>query len=345
MSAATLANPRVRINTTTPDPSPASVAAPVADRVCVRLSVAGILDRPLPAWGYFDLVAGWVKRPLIPRAHDQLLRACPKFDARNITAWFDHRYRQWLQLTQLTEAALRILIDATDDEMLLNRAEFALDLLPPDAASHGHLAQQLPHMILQPWNVGHEPQAFEDGFVTRRYEPGASKRGHWLHHYCDRECRIDGTPLCVHLQSCVQGAVLMRCRGIHKPSDLLRFCRRDLVPYWQKWLRLYHRDLERLGRFDDNRWTGSSRQRPRIKHWGRLGAVNLDRRRGWVVYHIHSFSDDQPSTADPRSLQQFVNSYGKGPFLTRMPIAITYTLSMGMCEPDIGLLQPVLSTA
>jgi hypothetical protein len=333
MSAATLAAQRVRINTSTPDPS-LSDAAPLADRVCVPLTVAGILDQPLPAWAYFDLLSGWVQRPLSERDQHRLLRECPKFSAGNTTAWFDPHYRQWLQLTQLTEAALHILIDATNDKMLLNRAEFALDLLPPDAASHHYLAQQLPHMLLQPWNVGREPQAFDDGFLTRPYEPGAAKRGHWMHHYADQPCRIDGHPHCLHLQSCVQGAALMRSRGIHKPSDLLRFCSRDLIPYWQKWLRLYRIDLERLGRFDDNRCNDHARQHPRIEDWGRpYGTVNVDIRRGWLVYHIHSFSHDQPSNADPRSLQTFVNNYGKGPFMTRMPI----TLSMAMCKPDIGL--------
>jgi hypothetical protein len=115
------------------------------------------------------------------------------------------------------------------------------------------------------------------------------------------------------------GAPLMRSRGIRRPSDLLGF---DFVSYWQKWLRLYHVDLERLGRFDDNRCTASSRQRPRIEHWSQLGAVNLDYRRGGLFYHIHSFADDQPSDADSRSLQTFVNNYGKVPFLTRMPIYI-----------------------
>jgi hypothetical protein len=309
-----------------------AVAAPGADRLRVRLTVAGILDRPLPAWAYFDLVGGWVQRPLSLRDQERMLRACPKFDARNIVAKFDHRYRQRLQLPQLTEAALRILIDCTGDEMLLNRAEIALDLLFPDRATLGPISNELPHMLLQPWNVGHEPQAFDDGFVTRRRsESGEPKRGH---PYSDQPCRIDGHPHCLHLQSCVQGAQLMRRRGIHRPSDLLRF---NFVSYWQHWLRLYHMDVERLGRFDDNRCNHRSRQQPRIEQWGRrLGAVNLDRMHGGRLYHILSFSDDQPSNADPRSLQQFVSSYrhgGSRPYLTRLPI----TLSMAMCTNDTGL--------
>jgi hypothetical protein len=303
-----------------------------ADRVCVRLNVAGILDQPLRAYGYFDIIGGWVKRPLSLRQQQWMHQHCPGLYCENTVAKFDWHYRQRLQLPQLTEAALRILIDCTHNEMLLNRGEIALDLLFADRPSLGRVADQLPHMLLQPWHTGHGMQAFDDGFVTRRYAPGGRTRGHWMHHYADQPCRIDGHPHCLHLQSCVQGAALLRSRGINRPRDLLDF---DFVSYWQQWLRLYQIDLERLGRFDTNSRSGSTRQRRRIKQWGRL-AVNLDRMHGGRLYHIHSFADDQRSDADPRSLQTFVGNYRHGrsrPYLTRMPItvsAVTDTYSMGM---------------
>jgi hypothetical protein len=279
-------------------------------------------------------VAGWLQRPLTLRQQQRLRQHCPGLYSENTIAKFDWHYRQRLQLPQPTEAALRILINCTHDELLLNRGEIALDLLFADRPSLGAIVNQLQHMLLQPWHSGHQMQAFDDGFVTRRYEPGQPKRGHWMHHYADQPCRIDGHPHCLHLQSCVQGAPLLRSRGINRPSDLLDF---DFVSYWQQWLRLYRLDFERLGRFDANRCSGSTRQRPRIEQWGRLGAVNLDRMRGGRLYHILAFADDQRSDAEPRSLQTFVSNYRDGPrrpYLTRMPIivsAITDTYSMGMC--------------
>jgi hypothetical protein len=69
----------------------------------------------------------------------------------------------------------------------------------------------------------------------------------------------------------VQGAALLRRRGLHRPSDLLDF---DFVSYWQRWLRLYHRDYARLGRFDANRYGNRKRQH----------AVKRDTRRGAVLY-------------------------------------------------------------
>jgi CheY-like chemotaxis protein len=90
------------------------------------------------------------------------------------------------------------------------------------------------------------------------------------------------------------------------------------------------------------RRSGSSRRQPRLAQWGRLGTVNLDYRRGGRLYHILSFSyDQQQPDADPRSLQQFVKSYGRGPFLTRMPI----TLSMGMCTNHIELSETPAASA
>jgi hypothetical protein len=110
----------------------------------------------------------------------------------------------------------------------------------------------------------------------------------------------------------VQGAALLHRRGLHRPSDLLDF---DFVSYWQRWLRLYHRDHARLGRFDANRYGNRKRQH----------AVKRDTRRGAVLYHILSFTDGQPPGVGPRSLQQFVSNYRHGrrrPYLNRMPITL-----------------------
>jgi hypothetical protein len=283
----------------------------------VAVTVTGILDQTFPAYLYFDLVRGWVKQPLSLRQQAMLTRTCPKFHADTITADFDRRYRQRLQLPQPSEAALRLLIDFTGDDMLVNGIEKALDLLPPDQATHYRLCDWLPQHFLQPWHKGYEMQFwFDDGFSTRPFTPGQSQRGHYFYGYGDQHCRIDGQLFCVHLQSCVSGAQFVRRlgKGIHRPSDLLPF---DFVGYFSKWLRLYQLDFERLGRFDVNRRSGGSRRTARLRHWGSL-RVNLDRMLGGGLYQLHSL--DQHGR---RSLQQFVNSYGRGRYLTRIPVHIS----------------------
>jgi hypothetical protein len=294
------------------------------------LSVEAILDQPLSAFAYFDVLHGWLKQPLSIRQQDLLRRECPDLYIENKIAKFDHRYRQRLQgLPQPSTAALEMLIDFTGDDMLLNYGEIALDLLPPDLPTLDRLFGRFQHGFVQPWHLGKQMQFFfDDGVSTRRFEPGQPKRGLWFHWYADQPCRIDDHPFCLHMQGRVQGAQLVRSRlGINRPSDLLQF---DFLGFWRKRLRLYRIDFERLGRFDANRCSGSTRRKPRVEQWGPLGTVlhrvNIDRMRGGRLYHIESLdrrSDDNPQ----RSLQHFVDSYGRGPYLTRMPI----TLFMSMC--------------
>jgi hypothetical protein len=301
-------SPLLRSYETQACPVSADSVAYAVDRLCLRATVAGILDRPLPAFLYFDKLAGWLKYPLSIRQQARQREYCPNLYCLNTIAKFDRRYGQYLQLPQLTEAALQILIDSTDDDMLLNYGEIALDLLPPDSRTCDGLLDIFRHSFLQLWHGGQDLQAFHAGFSTRRFQRGKPKRGHWFYPYADKRCRIDGHPFCFHMQSCVQGAQFMRRIGVHRPSDLLRF---EFISYWRKWLRLYRPDFERLGRFDLNRRTGSSRRKARTGQWG-------DDMLGARLYHI--LSSDRSN--EQRSLQYFVNSYGRGPYLTQMPIHI-----------------------
>jgi hypothetical protein len=293
----------------------------------LAVTVTGLLDQPLPAYLYFDVVRGWVKRPLAIREQQQLRLECPNLYIDNITAKFDWRYQQRLQLPQPSEAALRLLIDFTDDDALLNYHEIALDLLPPERPSLGHLLDLFQHGFVQPWHAGHQMHWFADGFSTSRFTRGEPPRGHYFNPYADEPCRIDGHQHCLHIDSRIHGAGAARRLGIHRPSDLLQF---DFVSYWRKWLRLYHIDFERLGRFDANRSSGSSRRQPRIAQWGRLGTVNMDKLRGARLYHLLAL-DRGDGGEQQRSLQHFVDSYGRGPYLTRMPVHI-YDMSTNDIE-------------
>jgi hypothetical protein len=320
MSVATFTDDHVRINTSTPDASLDSTAA-VADRLRVRLTVAGIFDWPLLAWGYFDLIAGWLKQPLSLRQQHRLRQYCPDLHCQNIVADFDHCYRQRLQLKQPNEAAVRLVMDYSDDQMLLNSAEIALDLLPADCWAYDDLLVVFWNGFRQPWNQCKEMQSYPLGFSTRPYRRGYSKRGHYFRPYADQPCRIDGHPYCLHVQSCRHGAQFVRragsagSAGIHRLSDLLRF---DFVSYWDRWMPLYDLDYERLGRFDHNRHHGSRRSKPRLEQWHPLLPVmNLDSYEGYLLWRILSFDESSPDENHCHSLQHFVNAYGGGPFLTR----------------------------
>ncbi len=241
----------------------------------IALTVAGILDQPLPAYAYFDRVQGWLKQPLTIRQQAELRQYCPNLHVLNAVAKFDHRYRQRLQLPQPSAAAVELLIDCTDDDMLVNYNEIVLDLLPPNWWTLDSLFEVFCNGFWQPWNRGKERQWYPVGFSTRPFQRGQSKRGHWFHPYGDEPCRINDHPYCLHMQGRVQGAQFVRrVLRIKRPSDLLRF---NFIGYWRKWLRLYEVDYERLGRFDDNRRHGSRRSKPELAQWGGI-THNLDRR-------------------------------------------------------------------
>jgi hypothetical protein len=73
-------------------------------------------------------------------------------------------------------------------------------------------------------------------------------------------------------------------------------------------------DQERLGRYDANKQSGSRRQRPRFEIKGR-SVRNYDACRGYVLYRIYADHEDD----EGHSAQRFIDTYGRGPFLRRLP--------------------------
>jgi hypothetical protein len=228
----------------------------------VAMTVTGILDEPLRGYCYWDVVHGWVQRPLSPRQQHRLREYCPDLHFEDTVAWFDPHYWQRFELRQLSMAALKALIDYTDDEALLNYCEPVLDLLPPTRSTLDDTLVAFCMGFVQGWHLSKELAWYPEGCSTREFQRGRPKRGHWFHWYTDDECRIDGHPHCFHMQGRVQGAAGVRqVLKINKPSDLLRFD--FLLDYWRKWLRFYTVDHEILGRFDSNRRSGRPLQRLR----------------------------------------------------------------------------------
>jgi hypothetical protein len=115
-------------------------------------------------------------------------------------------------------------------------------------------------------------------------------------------------PYCFHFEGKHQGAQFLRRIGLRHPRDLINF---DFDDYFARKMMLYRLDLERLGRYDDNRCTSRKRRTSQIETHGSL-SFNVDFWRGAILYRrlsAHPGSNDS-------SLQQFVDHYGRGPFLT-----------------------------
>ena len=64
----------------------------------------------------------------------------------------------------------------------------------------------------------------------------------------------------------------MRRIGLHYPRDLINF---DFDAYFTRWFRLYDLDLERLGRYHQNKLSGGKRKRARIEHYGRTHGTTV----------------------------------------------------------------------
>jgi hypothetical protein len=85
-----------------------------------------------------------------------------------------------------------------------------------------------------------------------------------------------------------QGVQFLRRIGLRHPRDLIKF---DFDDYFAKRTILYRLDLERLGRYDDNRGTGMKRRTSQIRTHGPL-SFNVDFWHGAILYRRLSAHPD-----------------------------------------------------
>ena len=112
------------------------------------------------------------------------------------------------------------------------------------------------------------------GFATRQSVAGEPRRGHSSLWYADRACRVDWQPHCLHYETKHCGAQALQRIGIVHPRDLLTF---DFQSHFDRWLRFYQLNYQRLGASNENRRLGTRRQ-----------PNDVDRSRGQILYHIRS---------------------------------------------------------
>ena len=268
---------------------------------------------PLRIELYFDRIIIWLKRPLSKERLAWLAGECGPggLDIENERAWFDWRYQQKIEVYQPSKAALRYLANL-DDDVLLNYVEVTVDFIMPDYESKELLLRAFKDGFLQPRHRNRQNRSYPEGFTTRKLpERGERRTGFWLQWYSGRPCKLNQQPHCFHFEGKHQGVQSVRGIGISHPRDLVDF---DFNAYFAKYLCLYQIDLERLGRYDDNKRSYAKRKRAIIGPSG----YNTDQRRGSLIYRALSAHADQ----EDRSLQQFVDRYGRGPYLTRHDIYI-----------------------
>jgi len=115
---------------------------------------------------------------------------------------------------------------------------------------------------------------------------------------------------CFHLEIRIQGSAALRRSGIECVGDLLNFDYPALLhrldnAFWTV-------DCERLGRFHEDKRQGTRRRRTNIKLCRGRFPFNVDGAIGSTLYKAHAGHPDD----DHESVQQFVDTYGRGPFLT-----------------------------
>jgi hypothetical protein len=267
--------------------------------------------KPSAIFTYFDRLRIWLREPLPMGAVDRLRKLCAKVIVRRKRAWFDWRYRGSLEILQPTLSALQFLA-RLDNRVLLNYVEIACDFI--FAAPHDvkRCLRLFRDSFLQLW---HRPtmivKTYLQGYTTREPpEPGERRTGQWFQYYIDQPCRLTQESHCFHLEGKYQGVQFLQRVGLWHPRDLTNF---DFDDHFTRKMMFYRLDLERLDRYDDNCRTGRKRRTSQIETFGSL-SFNVDFWRGVILYRRLSAHPD----SNDSSLQQFVNRYGRGPFLTRL---------------------------
>ena len=265
---------------------------------------------PLAVYTYFDVVRCWLKKPLTPQELAFLNSHCGGgVKAENGPAWFDWSYRQRLTLYRPSNEALLFLLAC--DNLLLNYVEITAELLMPDETAVRQILDLFDTHFVQPWHRKQEFIFYPDGASTRASpKPTQRRSGRWFQWYGDRPSKVTGEIPCFRFEAKHQGVQALRCSKIHTIADLVNF---DHRAFWTKHLNFFALDLERLGRCHLNRRSGSRRKKPKLQP----RAYNRDRSRGSILYRHFARNRDKPWLF---TLQDFVDRYGRGPFLQRLNV-------------------------
>jgi hypothetical protein len=258
------------------------------------------------AVGFFDKIAFRTRRPLSKTKMKTLSANASFVDVR-----IGHPIRNSPDALIVTvvaprRKALELLAECPD--LKLNYVEVALDFLAEDVSAAYLLHELFDCGFVQAWHGKRETRRVENGTYT-----GQKKPGHLFVWYSDRASKVAPWKSCLHVEGRHQGMAAVRRIGIQTPADLLTF---DHTAYWRRYLNLYHIDLARLGRFHRNRTRRERRKNTSIDVSGRF-KFDVDHRTGGLLFRIFSAHAHQPI----RSVQRFVDQYGRGPFLKKIDMS------------------------
>jgi hypothetical protein len=248
-----------------------------------------IYPTPTGAHGYFDKAQFWVCAPLDGPTLKWLQQKCGRGGVYAVTqpARFNALYRQRLELRQPSVEALIWL--ATRDDALINRAEITIDLAFNCLSDRDDAWEFLHRHIVRGWHGKNQEVRIYRGEEVRinnigtRYDADRRAKNKIVF-YPEKHSRITGELNCLHLEWHLNGLKAVRAAGIESGQNLPGFNHRA---FWQKRLRLYDVDRQRLGRLIRNQIGGKRSRSPEIMHMGQY-RVNIDGRTGEVLSRAHN---------------------------------------------------------
>jgi hypothetical protein len=156
-------------------------------------------------------------------------------------------------------------------------------------------------IILSDYRRGQEVGVYFGRYGVTRYSSRKRNVRHNLVTYSDLACRKTGEVHCCHIEWRAKGASALKTICIHSPSDLLRF---DHPAFWEKNLLLRDIDLRALGRQWLNRGEGISRNKPRLKPYGKGKVFDRDLQTGSMLFRLAGMYRERRS-----SVQELVDDY------------------------------------
>jgi hypothetical protein len=242
---------------------------------------------PLSAYGYFDVVRLWLKRPATRQELGELARLCAKGDKRPVwsknkrSRFRNGEYSQVIVARRPSEEALRWI--TSRPHALVNGVEVALDLTwTSEREADAVYRFFYRHLVRR-----HHGKTQKVLFCAKTVDPLVEERTAYdaqsyhpnrLALYRTDHDRFTGEiqPI-VHLEWRMNGVEALKQAGL--PRNLLDF---DFRSFWERRLYLVDVDAARLGRFLANRTSGRRRRRPDLRSVG-VRQVNLDRRYGQLL--------------------------------------------------------------
>ena len=119
---------------------------------------------------------------------------------------------------------------------------------------------------------------------------------------------------CLHVEARYRGTRACRRAGVYTTTDLIEF---DHLAHWERYLACYRIDFDRLGRSHLNKLEGTRRQKPRVVQSRNGFTYHVDGRTGGILFRALAAHEHQQM----RSVQRFVDQYGRGPFLRRVDVS------------------------